>query len=246
MHRVKPPLHWAIIGALTWVVGCGDRTPPVMSELTFVANPSGHVPLAARATVTTDEAAQAAVQISAGEHSWVQTATPAYQVEHSVMVLGLQPAQTYQIVFVATDEAGNEVRSSAYETTTPALPEDFPPIEAARSEPERMEPGVTLFSVYRRTEDDLGTDFGLILAVNVAGGSCGGTTARTSGSPTSDNGNILYTGGAKRDRMYEIDMLGHMIRRWHPPPMVRLWRATSGTGSTTTGSSTTRAMTQPL
>ena len=217
MYRVKQPLHWVIIGALTWVVGCGDHTPPVMSGLTFAANPSGHVPLAARATFTTDEAAQATVQITADENSWVQTVTPAYQVEHSVMVLGLQPVQTYQIVFVATDEAGNAVRSSAYEMTTPALPDTFPPIETARSEPDWMEPGVTLFSVYRRTEDDRGTDFGLLLAVNVAGEVVWHyrSDERISDARRLRNGNILYTGGEKRDHMYEIDMLGHMIRRWH-------------------------------
>ena len=217
MYRVKQPLHWIIVGVLSWSVGCGDRTPPVMSGLTFAANPSGHVPQAARATVTTNEAAQMTVQITAGETTWVQTPTPAYQVEHSVVVLDLQPDRTYQIVFVATDEAGNDVRSSAYEMTTPALPDDFPPTAVARSEPDRMEPGVTLFSVFRRTEDDPGTDFGLLLAVNAAGEVVWyyRSDERITDARRLRNGNLLYTGGAKRDRLYEIDMLGHLVRRWH-------------------------------
>ena len=127
------------------------------------------MPLTAHATFTLDEAAQATIEIAGPESTWVQTSTSAYHMEHSVMVLGLQSDQTYQIVLVATDEAGNEVRSSPHEMTTPALPSDFPPVDAVQSEPDRMEPGVTLFSVFRRTEDDPGTDFGLILAVNGAG-----------------------------------------------------------------------------
>ena len=141
---VKPLFHWVIVGTLVSVAGCGDRTPPVISDLTFTTNPSGRAPLVAQATLTTDEAAQVSVEMTAGEHTWVQAPASAHHVEHSVMVLGLQPERAYQIVIVATDAAGNEVRSSAYEITTPALPDDFPPITAKRSEPERMEPGVTL------------------------------------------------------------------------------------------------------
>ena len=173
-----------MIGALPWVAGCGDRTPPVMTGVTFEVNPSGRVPLTAHATFTLDEAAHATIEIASPESTWVQTSTSAYHMEHSVMVLGLQSDQTYQIVLVATDEAGNDVRSSPHEMTTPALPSDFPPVDAVQSEPDRMEPGVTLFSVFRRTEDDPGTDFGLILAVTGPARLCG-TTVRTSGSRTS-------------------------------------------------------------
>ena len=131
--------------------------------------------------------------------------------------LGLQSDQTYQIVLVATDRAGNEVKSSPHDMTTPALPSDFPPVEAVQSEPDRMEPGVTLFSVFRRTEDDPGNDFGLILAVNGAGEVVWyyRSDERITDVRRLQNGNLLYTGGAKRDRMYEIDMFGHMVRQWH-------------------------------
>ena len=141
---VKPLFHWVIVGTLVSVAGCGDRTPPVISDLTFTTNPSGRAPLVAQATLTTDEVAQVSVEMAAGEHTWVHAPASAHHVEHSVMVLGLQPERAYQIVIVATDAAGNEVRSSAYEITTPALPDDFPPITATRSEPDRMEPGVDL------------------------------------------------------------------------------------------------------
>ena len=214
---VKQPFYWVIVGALVSVAGCGDRTPPVMSDLTFATNPSGRVPLVAQATFTTDEGAQVSVEISAGERTWVEAPASGYHVEHSVMVLGLQPERAYQIVVVATDAAGNEVRSSAYEITTPALPDDFPPITATRSEPERMEPGVTLFSVYRREGDDRGNDYGLLVAVNAAGEVVWyyRSDERITDARRLRNGNLLHNGGAKRDRMYEIDMLGHVVRQWH-------------------------------
>ena len=46
---VNQLFHWVIVGTLVSVAGCGDRTPPVMSDLTFATNPSGRVPLAAQA-----------------------------------------------------------------------------------------------------------------------------------------------------------------------------------------------------
>ena len=214
---VKPLFHWVIVGTLVSVAGCGDRTPPVISDLTFTTNPSGRAPLVAQATLTTDEVAQVSVEMAAGEHTWVHAPASAHHVEHSVMVLGLQPERAYQIVIVATDAAGNEVRSSAYEITTPALPDDFPPITATRSEPDRMEPGVTLFSVYRRAGDDRGNDYGVLVAVNAAGEVVWyyRSDERITDARRLRNGNILYNGGAKRDRMYEIDMLGHVVRQWH-------------------------------
>ncbi len=213
---LKPPF-WVIVGVLVLVVGCGDRTPPVMSDLTFATNPSGRVPMAAVATLTTDESAQVTVEVTDGEDTWIDVPRPAYHIEHSVMVLGLQPERAYQIVIVATDEAGNEVRSSAHEMSTPALPDDFPPITATRSEPERMEPGVTLFSVYRRAGDDRGNDYGLLVAVNAAGEVVWyyRSDERITDARRLRNGNLLHNGGAKRGRMYEIDMLGHVVRQWH-------------------------------
>ena len=68
---LKPPF-WVIVGVLVLVVGCGDRTPPVMSDLTFATNPSGRVPLAAVATLTTDEAAQVTVEVTDGEDTWAR------------------------------------------------------------------------------------------------------------------------------------------------------------------------------
>ena len=143
-------------------------------------------------------AARVSVEMTAGEHTWVQAPASAHHVEHSVMVLGLQPKRAYQIVIVATDAAGNEVRSSAYEITTPALPDDFPPITATRSEPERMEPGVTLFSVYRREGDDRGNDYGLLVAVNAVGAVVWyyRSAERITDARRLRNGNILHNGRA--------------------------------------------------
>ena len=199
MVRTTGPIRWVIVGALALSGGCADRTPPVISDVIVTANPSGRVPEAARATLTTDEPAQIAVEITAGETTWVRDLTAEYHVGHSVLVLGLRPAQTHQIVFVAADEAGNSARSSTLEITTPPLPNDFPPLTVARSEPDRMEPGVTLFSVYRRTEVDPGTNFGLLLAVNAAGEVVWyyRSDERITDARRLRNGNILYTGGAK-------------------------------------------------
>ena len=91
MHQINRPLCCVMIGALPWVAGCGDRTSPVMSDVTFEVNPSGRVPLTARATFTLDEAALATIEIAGPESSWVQTSTSAYQMEHSVMVLASSP-----------------------------------------------------------------------------------------------------------------------------------------------------------
>ena len=209
--------RWFIVGTLVVLAGCGDRTPPVVSGQTLTVNPSGRVPLAAVARLTTDEPSQVTVEVRAGEETWSHTPDPVYNVEHSVVVLGLQPDRTHQIVLVATDEAGNEVRSSAHEVTTPPLPADFPPITVAHSRPDQMESGVTVFSVYRRAGDDRGDDYGLIVAVNAKGEVVWyyRSDERISDVRRLGNGNLLHNGGTKRDRMSEIDMVGHVVRQWH-------------------------------
>ena len=212
----KPLLRYVVIGAHLCVVGCGDRTPPVLSDVTLSTNPSGQVPLAALATFTTDEPAQVTVRFSAGEDTWARTPSAAYEVEHEVLVLGLRPDRTHQIVIEAADEAGN-MATSVHEVTTDPLPDDFPPIEAVLSEPSRMEPGPTLFSVFRRTEDDRGEEYGLLVAVNAAGEFTWyyRSDERIADARRLSNGNILFGAGAKWNRLYEIDMLGHTVRQWH-------------------------------
>ena len=80
-----------------------------------------------------------------------------------------------------------------------------------------MEPGVTLFSVYRREGDDRGNDYGLLVAVDAAGDVVWyyRSDERITDARRLGNGNLLHNGGAKRDRMYEIDMLGFVVRQWH-------------------------------
>jgi hypothetical protein len=69
--------------------------------------------------------------------------------EHRIPLLGLRAGTEHRIVVVATDAAGNETTSDAIELATDRLPEDFPRFVLEASDPDRMEPGATLFNLMR-------------------------------------------------------------------------------------------------
>lgn len=203
--------------AVVLLIGCGDTTAPSFTTApSLAANPNEAVPLAAIVTATTDEAAELLIEITDGESTWGTPETDPLATQHERAVFGFKPGRQHQVRVTARDQAGNV--SAPHELTfdTPPLPDDFPPLEVLISKPEKMEPGVTLFSLMRwPTGEEEDETFGLILAIDNAGDIVWyyrGDDALGDPRPLA-NGNLLCMIG--HNRAIEMDLLGNVVAQWH-------------------------------
>jgi len=191
-----------------------DEHPPALSisSFTVTENPSNH--LSAFVTVETSVDSDALVEVSGPENRDFSVPSPSSMSEqHEIAVVGLYPDSHYSIKVTVTDNDGNELTSEASPFTTASLPEDFPPIEILRSNPEEMSPGVTLFNVMR-FNPTLDISWGLLLAIDESGQV---VWYHRESMPINDfkrlsNGNIAYIFGVFSVR--EIDILGNRLHDW--------------------------------
>ena len=209
------------IGLLPFLmVGCGDRTPPVLSDVE-VSAPSDHTPLAALLTLSTDEPARVTLEITDGREGLVVEPDATFATMHRVPVLGLRPDGTYDVTLTLTDQAGNTSAADPVTITTDPLPDNFPPFVATISEPTRMEPGITLLPMYRWTDGgSIDDTYGLIVALDAAGEVVWyHRTDRSIGDVIQlQNGHLMYraTVDGIRSLLVEIDLLGRVVQQWHP------------------------------
>ncbi len=214
-------------GTAAWLVGlffatgCADGTPPLLSEVRLTDPPSDRAPLAARLTVSTDEPTVVMLTVNDGVHEWSVTPGAEPDVDHSLLVLGLRPDRTHAVIVTATDAAGNASASAPITIVTDPLPDDFPPFVVTVSDPERSEPGVTLFALRRWPDGGLFDDtYGLIVALDAAGEVVWyHRTDRSIGDVIQlQNGHLMYwaTVDGIRSLLVEIDLLGRVVQQWHP------------------------------
>ena len=207
-------VRWVVV-ATTVVLGAGCGAPPAIRGLELDPRPSERVPLAAQVTFTTDRPTTVALEFNDGQRRWAVDIGQPAAVDHVVPILGMRPGRTHDVRVIVTDEDGGTSTSEALEVTTGPLPDDFPPIDVRVSEPDRMEPGVTLLEPVYRAEDDTERDSHLLVAVDAAGEVVWYYKAA---QPAADarrlrNGNLLYRTG-RAGPLYEIDMLGNMVSEW--------------------------------
>ena len=202
--------------ATTIVLGVGCGAPPTILELELDPRPSQRVPLAAQVTFTTDRPATVGLEFDDGQRRWTVDIGQPATVDHVVPILGMRPGRTHTVRVVVTDEDGRTSTSEGLEISTDPLPDDFPPIDVRVSEPDRMEPGVTLFEPIYRGEGGTEREAHLLVAVDAAGEVVWYYKAP---QPASDarrlrNGNLLFRTG-RAGPLYEIDMLGNLVAQWH-------------------------------
>ena len=208
----------AILVALGTAVACGDRTPPVLGEVTL-AQPSEHTPLAALLTFSTDEPGRVSLEIADGDRTWSVTPVDDYHTDHEIPVLGLRPDRSHDVTVVVSDEAGNESSAPPVTIRTDPLPENFPPLDVRVSKPAAMEPGVTLFGMFRWPDGGRPDQpFGLLIAVDAAGDVVWyhRTDEAALLAIRLQNGNLLYntSPGGARGALVEIDLLGNVKHTW--------------------------------
>ena len=195
-------------------------TLPTISE-----NPNPKVPLAAVLQFEASEPVETTIQVSDGEHEWNLKFDETHDSTEGLPVIGMRPDRTHSIKVIIRDADGNEISTQeSLEFTTPAITyntETFPPLDVRTSQPEKMEPGVTMLSV-RRNKPVLGKKeirsfnqgFGMLLAVDAAGEPVWfyQQDSRISDFELLDNGNIAYL--TQDYRLIEIDLLGNTVNTW--------------------------------
>src|SRR5262249_13618254 len=107
--------------------------------------PATNAPLAGTLQITTDDLSRVAVSVYDGVKTW-QRRFYDFNTSHSIPLFGFKPGRNHQIIVTAYDRKQEAV--TATETpvfVTEPLPDDFPDISLRQADPERMEPGYTLF-----------------------------------------------------------------------------------------------------
>ncbi len=178
--------------------------------------PNEAAPLTGLVTFETDEPATVEIDIDDGKETRTVSFDRAPATAHSCPVLGLRPATAHHVTVRARGESGEIVEGPGrLALETPALPDDFPPIEIVSCTPDRREPGYILF----------GASFGAMMQVPekhafiVALDRQGEVVWYFRGDdPIFDirrlaNGNLAYA--TNSGKLIEIDMLGNVHHVWH-------------------------------
>jgi arylsulfate sulfotransferase len=198
----------------------GDTTGPTLSNVSLVGNPNPTVPLAAILSVTTNEPSTLTLNINDGERSWSVTPNDEMMTSHEVPVLGLRAARVHTVTASLQDAAGNETLSEGLTFETPALPAAFSTPIVTVHNPDRMEPGVTVFNVNGRwgpTGASEPANFSPAVIVNDSGEIIWYYLPgihRVHDIRRLSNGNFAYEVWPGTDGMLEIDMLGNVVNQW--------------------------------
>jgi hypothetical protein len=138
-----------IRSAIAWLTFLA--TANACFALTILSGPTFaravNAPLAGTLQLTTDAPSRVEITVSDGTAVWTRSFYD-YSTSHSVPLFGFKANRTNQITVTVRDRFRNE-----YTTVSPAtfisapLPATLPPITALVSQPEKMEPGYTLFRV---------------------------------------------------------------------------------------------------
>ncbi len=220
----------SVVCAASFSLGCADSTAPAFTATpTIAVNPNHAVPLAAIVTAETDEPSVLLIQVGDGKSEWSIPVADELTTQHSLPVLGFKPGRSHVVKVTARDGAGNLSAAVPLEFETAPLPDDFPSLKVSVSNPDKMEPGVTLFSFMRWPEKGTGNpdeEFGLAVAVDDHGDV---VWYRRTDQMFEDphrlaNGNLLALAG--NNRAEEFDMLGNVVAGWHasehPNPKARV------------------------
>jgi hypothetical protein len=172
-------------------------------------NPNPSVPLAFIVDFETNRPVRAQIYLSDDRTTQLVAETGFDSNRLSLPVIGLRPSTTYRLTFDIRDAFSSVLPfPEGLEFRTDPLPAGFPSIAATVSDPELMEPGITLFNLTQLSTS-------MCVAVNERGEviwfyrhSLPGLTDIKRLS----NGHLIFTDA---QGVSEIDMLGNVYRRWN-------------------------------
>ena len=219
--RPAPDTEVAVAEVQSPAATVADNAGPIVSDISLAPNPNPAVPMAAVLRLTTDEPAMVKLGFYDGNANWTADPGTGYSTSHEIPVVGMKPGRVHSITATVTDEAGNSTETGAVIFETPALPEAFPRPQVVVRNPEKMEPGLTLFNVNGRWGPDgksTPANFSPAIILNDEGETLWYYLPeghRIHDIKRLQNGNFLYEIWPGTGGMVEIDLLGNVIRRWH-------------------------------
>jgi arylsulfate sulfotransferase len=213
MKRVKRSTRVLVaLCAVTTAAACDSTPPSIVGEIAAEV-PNEAAPLVRLVTFQTDEPSTASLAVDDGRRQWTVAGGDEPETSHAIAIVGMRPSTTHTVTIALEDERGNERTEGATITfDSAALPRDFPALTTVTSDRSRMEPGVTLLSVFRWLPRGPAPG-GLLVAVDAEGEVIWYYTAddRISDARLSGRSTMLYQFGRGAR---EIDSLGNVVRTW--------------------------------
>jgi len=196
--------------ALLAVPAC-SHAASILSGPSFAK--STNAPLAGVLQLTTDVDTRVAVSVSDGRNVWERQFYD-YATAHSVPLFGFKPARTNTITVTVVDRYRNQFTAARpLQFITGPLPTNFPNLHLLHSEPDRMEPGYTLFRVELHSSAN-----GYAIIVNSAAEVVWyGNVPAISDVRFLENGH-LFMPSPSVTNIQEIDLLGNQVKSWPAPP----------------------------
>jgi len=187
----------------------------VLSGPVFTKAPNA--PLAGVLKLTTDIDTRVSVSVDDGSQTWAHDFFD-FAKEHSIPLYGFRPSRTNSITVTLYDTQRNAITVAEPTVfTSPALPADFPVITLLQSQPDRMEPGYTLFRVAvsgaRKAYDVIVDDSGKVVWYRAVPSGSGLDIRRL------EDGNLLTFSATN---FAEINLLGNTLRSWGVPTNFRI------------------------
>jgi arylsulfate sulfotransferase len=198
----------SLITAGVLAVGSASHAVSILSAPSFTK--ATNAPLAGVLQVTTDVDTRVSVSVDDGTNLWERRFYD-YTTAHAVPLLGFKPGRTNEITVTVHDRQRNRVTFPApLLFITSPLPTNFPIFTLLHSEPDRMEPGYTLFRVGVHNEI-----YWYITIVDSAG-----EVVWYNAGPSTvdvrqlDNGNLFMPW---KTNFVEMDLLGRTVNSWVVP-----------------------------
>lgn len=169
-----------------------------------------NAPLAGLLQLATDVPSRISVSVNDGTTVWTHDFLD-YSANHSLALLGFKANHTNQVTVTARDSNQNAVTANQPVIfVTDPLPSDFPKLVLLTNQPERMEPGYTLF---RLVNNGTGNAY-LTIVDNSAEVVWYSSLASTLDVRQLANGDLFIP---LVTNFVEVNMLGNTVSNWNVP-----------------------------
>lgn len=198
----------------TLIVALGLSFGAAAPALTILSGPfftqATNAPLAGTLSLTTDDDSRVSISVSDGTSTWRRNFYD-YGAAHAVPLLGFRPDRTNVITVTVFDKLRNSATAPApLVFTTAPLPADFPTSVLLTNQPDKMEPGFTLFRIVNRN-----TKRAYVTVIDNSA-----TVVWYSTIPTTSDVRQLANGDLfipLVTNFVEINMLGNPVNSWNVP-----------------------------
>jgi len=212
-------------------VGAGNASaaPVFESDPVITQNPNPAVPLAAILEFGAEDAVKTVVSIDDGERQWDIAFDRIPSEGAPLPILGMRAAREHTFEIAVFDSEGaKQVWPKTLRFTTPPLPQDryqWPDFAVVASNPERMEPGITILSLRRalnvrpqdrdQAQQNFVVKYGVLVGIDNEGEVVWyyQSENRAAGIDRLANGNLIFH--LASFETIEMDLLGNVVNRWY-------------------------------